>query len=240
MFGIRSIVRHANGPPWAVAMPRPWIGLLVGLLATGHAATLALSAPALAGWIVFDVVLAWLMFRAAARPRPWRLAALGMAAAVDAAWSIQHVAHAGLGSSLPTAALRTVAVAGPIIGTIGLAWASRLAHVVADRRIRGTAGCRRPRAHRRAAACRLSSSAEIGLGLSRTLAPRHDVVVIDHAQIVDRFANLDVRSWSATAIPTSWNRPALPPRLPDCRHRRREINVLALIARRLGSRRRSA
>src|SRR5436190_16099493 len=35
---------------------------------------------------------------------------------------------------------------------------------------------------------------EIGLGLSRALAPRHDVVVIDHAaSIVDRFATLDVQ-----------------------------------------------
>jgi len=35
---------------------------------------------------------------------------------------------------------------------------------------------------------------EIGLGLSRTLAPRHDVVVVDHtAAIADRFAALDVQ-----------------------------------------------
>jgi len=136
MFGIRSIVRHANGPPWAVAMPLvPWIGLLVGLLATGHAGALALAPAALAGWIVFDIVLAWLMFRAASRPRARRLAALTMAAAVDAVWSIQHLAHAGLGPSLLTAALRALAAAGPIVGAIGLAWASRLAHVVADRRI---------------------------------------------------------------------------------------------------------
>jgi phosphatidylglycerol lysyltransferase len=135
-FGIRSIVRHASGPPWAVAMPLvPWIGLLVGLLATGHAGALALSRPALAGWIVFDIVLAWLMFRAATRPRAPQLAALAIAAAADAAWSIQHLAHAGLGPSLPTAALRIVAVAGPIVGALGLAWASRLAHVVANRRI---------------------------------------------------------------------------------------------------------
>jgi trk/ktr system potassium uptake protein len=35
---------------------------------------------------------------------------------------------------------------------------------------------------------------EIGLGLSRTLAPRHDVVVVDHAAVIaDRFAALDVQ-----------------------------------------------
>jgi len=127
-FGVRSIVRHANGPPWAVAMPLvPWIGLLIGLLATGNAAVLAFSHVALAGWIVFDIALAWLMFRAAARPRPRRLAALAIAAAADAAWSVHHVAHAGFGTGLPTAALRTVAAVGPIVGATGLAWASRLA-----------------------------------------------------------------------------------------------------------------
>ena len=129
-FGVRSMVRHANGPPWAVAVPLvPWIGVLVALLATGHAATLAFSPAALAGWIVFDVALAWLMFRAATKPR-WRpLAALALAAAADAAWSIQHLSRAGLGPELHTAALRIVAAAGPILGTIGLAWASRLAAV---------------------------------------------------------------------------------------------------------------
>jgi hypothetical protein len=133
-FGIRSIVRHANGPPWAVAVPLvPWIGVLVALLATGHAAALALSPAALAGWIVFDVALAWLMFHAASRPRARRLAALAIAAGADAVWSVQHVAQAGPGRSLPTAALRLVAVAGPIAGAIGLAWASRLAAAHARR-----------------------------------------------------------------------------------------------------------
>ena len=136
LFGIRSIVRHANGPPWAVAVPLvPWIALLAALLVTGHAGALALSRAALAGWIVFDIVLAWLMFRAASRPRARPLAALALAAAVDAAWSIQHLAQAGPGRGFSTAALRVMAAAGPIAGAIGLAWASRLAHVVANRRV---------------------------------------------------------------------------------------------------------
>ena len=135
-FGLRSIVRHANGPPWAVAVPLvPWIAVLAALLATGRAGALALSGAALAGWIAFDIALAWLMFHAASRPRPRRLAVLAIAAAADAAWSVRHLAHSGPGPSLATAALRIVAAAGPVVGTIGLAWASRLAVIVADRRI---------------------------------------------------------------------------------------------------------
>ena len=146
---LRALRRRASGrlrhaldrgarqrPPWAVAMPLvPWIGPLVGLLATGprrRAGALPRRARRL-DCLRRRARVADVPRRA--RPRPRRLAALAIAAAIDAAWSVHHVANAGLGPSLPTAALRTVAVAGPIVGTIGLAWASRLADVVADWRI---------------------------------------------------------------------------------------------------------
>jgi len=80
---------------------------------------------------------------------------------------------------------------------------------------------------------------EIGLGLSRTLAPRHDVVVIDHAPaIVDRFANLDVQ----VLVGNGTNPDVLEQAgVPTCDFLIAatgvdEVNVLAaLIARRLGS-----
>ena len=127
-FGIRSLVRHASGPPWAVAVPLvPWIVVLGVLLATGTASALALSPVALAAWMGFDAALAALIFRAASRPRAGALGVLAMAAAGDALWSLQHLARSGLGHGCLTAALRIAATAGPIVGTAGLAWASWLA-----------------------------------------------------------------------------------------------------------------
>ena len=80
---------------------------------------------------------------------------------------------------------------------------------------------------------------EIGLGLSRTLAPRHDVVVIDHvAAIADRFGALDVQ----VIIGNGTNPDVLEQAgVPTCDFLvaatgMDEVNVLAaLIARRLGS-----
>ena len=80
---------------------------------------------------------------------------------------------------------------------------------------------------------------EIGLGLSRTLAPRHDVVVIDHvAAIADRFAALDVQVIVGNGTNPDVLRQA---GVPTCDFLvaatgMDEVNVLAaLIASRLGS-----
>ena len=80
---------------------------------------------------------------------------------------------------------------------------------------------------------------EIGLGLSRTLAPRHDVVVIDHvAAIADQFAALDVQVIIGNGTNPDVLRQA---GVPTCDFLvaatgMDEVNVLAaLIARRLGS-----
>jgi trk system potassium uptake protein TrkA len=79
---------------------------------------------------------------------------------------------------------------------------------------------------------------EIGLGLSRALAPRHDVVVIDHAAaIADRFAALDVQVIIGNGTNPDVLRQA---GVPTCDFLvaatgMDEVNVLAaLIARRLG------
>src|SRR6188768_4094729 len=80
---------------------------------------------------------------------------------------------------------------------------------------------------------------EIGLGLSRTLAPRHDVVVVDHtAAIADRFAALDVQVLIGNGTNPDVLRQA---GVDTCDFLiaatgMDEVNVLAaLIARRLGS-----
>ena len=222
----------------------PWIGLLVGLLATGHAGALALSRAALAGWIVFDIVLAWLMFRAASRPR---------ARAARRCWRSprpstprgRSTTSRTLDSdpSLPTAALRTVAVAGPIVGTIGLAWASRLAarrgesadSKVACRGMPAASG-RRP-----SAACTSSSSAAEKSGSGSAGRWRRATTWSSSTTspaIADRFAALDVQ----VLIGNGTNPDVLQQAgVPTCDFLvaatgMDEVNVLAaLIARRLGS-----
>ena len=127
-FAWRSLTRHPNGPPWAVALPLvPWTGLLIGLLSAGAAGTLGFSAPALAGWVIFDIALAWLLFQAARRPVRRHLAWLALAAGVDATISVHHLTSRGLGPDATSAVLRLAATAGPIVGTAALAWAARLA-----------------------------------------------------------------------------------------------------------------
>ena len=128
-FAWRTLVRHPNGPPWAIAVPLVvWTALLIGLVAGGHTSVLGFSTLALTGWIVFDIVLAWQLFRASRQPRPVRLMLLAGAAAADAIASIQHLAAAGLGSGWLAPVLRTLATAGPVIGTLALGWAAYLAH----------------------------------------------------------------------------------------------------------------
>jgi phosphatidylglycerol lysyltransferase len=127
-FAWRSLTRHPNGPPWVVAVPLvPWTGLLVGIAARGRADVLGFSTAALSGWIAFDVALATLLFRVARRPRLRWLAGLSHAAGADALVSCRHLALGGLGFDAVAAGLRLAATAGPILGTLGLLWATGLA-----------------------------------------------------------------------------------------------------------------
>jgi lysylphosphatidylglycerol synthetase-like protein (DUF2156 family) len=130
-FALRSIVRHPNGPPWAVAVPLvAWTALLAALAVTGDHDILGFSLASLRAWVVFDAVLAWLLFRVARRPRPLALAVMAAVAGFDAILSLQHVAIVGFGSSIVSSLLRTAATAGPILGTAALGWAAWRAHVV--------------------------------------------------------------------------------------------------------------
>lgn len=123
-FARRSLLRHPNGPPWLVGVPLlPWTLLIGALAAFDQAALLGFSRPALAGWTMFDAALAWLLFETARRPWPRRLALLSMAAAADAALSVQHLVRAGVGASLVEGVLRGAATAGPVLGTVALGWA---------------------------------------------------------------------------------------------------------------------
>jgi hypothetical protein len=129
-FALRSLVRHPNGPPWAVAVPLVmWTVLLALLAAAGDRTTLGFSPTSLRAWVIFDAVLAWLLFRAARHPRRRTLAALAAVAAFDAVASLLHLAAVGVGQTPLAAVVRMVATLGPIIGTAALIWATWRAHV---------------------------------------------------------------------------------------------------------------
>ncbi len=139
-FAARSLLRHPSGPPWAVALPLvPWTALLALLTVTGRASLLGFSHVALGRWVVFDAVLAWLLFAAARRPRLRWLVALSAGAAFDAIVSIVHLARVGAGSTWLAVALRTAATTGPLIGTAALVWATSRARAVARARQRARA-----------------------------------------------------------------------------------------------------
>jgi phosphatidylglycerol lysyltransferase len=124
-FALRSLVWHPNGPPWAVAVPlAAWTALLAGLVAAGQSALLGYSRTTLAAWVAFDIVLAWLLFKAARKPRTRRLIAVAIIAMFDAVVSVHHLAQIGLGLDPIASLSRTIATAGPVIGTIALLWAS--------------------------------------------------------------------------------------------------------------------
>lgn len=129
-FGIRSLVLHPNGPPWALAVPLvAWTAVIAGLALTAAHGLLGFTRATLGGWVVFDAALAFMLFKAARRPRPTWLAALATVAAFDAIVSMQHLAAVGWGDTVASALFRTVATAGPIIGTAALSWAAWRAHV---------------------------------------------------------------------------------------------------------------
>jgi hypothetical protein len=129
-FAFRSLVWHPNGPPWAVAVPlAAWTVLLAGLVAAGETALLGYSRITLGAWVVFDIMLAWLLFKAARKPRPRRLLAVAIIAMFDAVVSVHHLAAIGLGSTPLAWLSRTIATAGPVIGTIALLWSAWRAKV---------------------------------------------------------------------------------------------------------------
>lgn len=127
-FAWRTFTRHPSAPPWTLALPLlPWTLLLACLVLLGRADLLGFSALALAGWVLFDAALAWLLFRAAHRPHPARLATAAACAGLDAAVSIRHLLDVGFGTSAASTLLRFLATAAPIAGCGALVWALRRA-----------------------------------------------------------------------------------------------------------------
>ena len=99
----------------------PWTALLLGLLAVHHAVPLlAFPRGELFGWAAFDALFALALIRAFRHPRFGAYALLGLAAAVDAALSVLHVAHAGFGGSSAAALARAASAIAPALAALGL------------------------------------------------------------------------------------------------------------------------
>jgi hypothetical protein len=124
-FAARSLADHPSAAPFALALPLlPWTVLLAALAAAHRAELFGFSASTVAAWTLFDAALAVLLFRCALRPRRRTLATAAVAACADASLSIAHLGVAGLGHGVLEVALRAVATAAPVLGTLALAWAT--------------------------------------------------------------------------------------------------------------------
>lgn len=130
-FAWRSLLWHPGGPPWAIAVPLVvWTTVLAGLVLFQQTAVLGFSPASLSAWVLFDIVLAWTLFRVARKPRPRPLLVVAFVALFDAVASVRHVAATGFGSGSVEVLLRTISVAGPIVGTAALLWAAWRARMV--------------------------------------------------------------------------------------------------------------
>jgi len=127
-FGWHSIVRRPSGAPWLLAVPLvPWTMFLALLIAFDDGQLLGFGRPALCAWVLWDAMLALLLFRTARRPRRSRLVWLSCAAALDAVLSALHIVRVGVGHGLFANALRLAGMLAPIGATVALAWAGKRA-----------------------------------------------------------------------------------------------------------------
>jgi hypothetical protein len=134
-FGARSLVAHPVGPPWALSIALAiWTVVLAVLAAADHAAIFGYDRATLAGWVLFDALLAILLFRFALRPRVAGLVVATALAGADAALSLVHLARPGLPAVSWHLALRFVATVGPLAGALALGWAAMLRVALARRR----------------------------------------------------------------------------------------------------------
>lgn len=123
-FLARSLLRHPGGPSWLLALPLwPWTVLLGAVALGGRARWLGWSPPAMGAWVLFDAALALGLFLHALEPRRRLLGLLASAATLDAALSLQHLAHEGFGRAPVAWVLRGLATAAPVLGAAVLVWA---------------------------------------------------------------------------------------------------------------------
>jgi len=122
-FGIGTLIRRPFVLAWVLTLLLvPWTAMLV-VLFTFHRASSLLGFPRweILAWAVFDALFATALVRAFWKPRVGVYGLLAFAAAVDAAVSIAHLSHAGLGASVLSALARTASAVAPTLAALGLA-----------------------------------------------------------------------------------------------------------------------
>jgi hypothetical protein len=124
-FAWRTVLRHPAAACIALALPlAPWTLALALLAMLGAQGPLGYSRGALGAWSVFDAGLDAALWWAALRSRRWALAGLAVVASGDAVASTWRLADVGFGGRLATIALRTAAVAAPLLGSALLWWST--------------------------------------------------------------------------------------------------------------------
>lgn len=124
-FALRSLLLRPSGLPWLLALPLvPWTLALAVLAGVDDRTMTGFGPAALWAWVAWDATLAWLLFRVARRPRRRTLWWLSAAAGVDAAVSLVHVVHVGLGVDRAAQVIRLAGTLAPIVGALALAWAA--------------------------------------------------------------------------------------------------------------------
>jgi phosphatidylglycerol lysyltransferase len=125
LFGVRSLLHHPSGLPWALALPLPlWTLGLAWMAATHRAPTLGFPPFELALWVAFDALLLLILVRVAMRPKRSRLVVATSFAVGDALLSLGHLAWVGLGHTPLQVSLRAMATLAPAAGALLLAWAT--------------------------------------------------------------------------------------------------------------------
>jgi len=134
-FGVSTLVKRPLLLPWVLTLLLvPWTAALVAMMSIRRAAPL-LGFPRveLVGWAAFDALFAVALLRAFRRPRFSAYALLGAAAAIDAAVSCFHLAHAGLGANAASALARTASAVAPALAALGLFRCARAAWAAVSR-----------------------------------------------------------------------------------------------------------
>ena len=126
-FGVATALRRAGALPWMLAVPLvPWTLLLIVRAFIGRTELFGYARSDLIIWSSFDALLAIALFAVAKRPQFRSMILLTLAASVDAAWSVAHVAKIGFGNSLTSAGLRTISMIAPVVGAAALGWSTVL------------------------------------------------------------------------------------------------------------------
>lgn len=117
-FALRSLLRRPPALAWVLTVGLvPWAVAIAVMALLGAEGLLGYTQLELGAWVLFDAMLAALLWTAARTRHPQPYAAAVAAAAGDAALSVLHLADVGVGSTIPQIVLRLLSAGAPIVAT---------------------------------------------------------------------------------------------------------------------------